>query len=180
MKEEIDFDDYMKTFTEEYEKIKDFRLQVLFLHLHIEYWINKIIAKNFHKPDLILKNIQLKSFFKKLNILESLNIIGGEQLKNMYVVNSIRNHYSHNIVHKGEIPKKVIRHIDKLYGTLWVVKGGKIPKTHIVIGSSINIILYLHHTYETIKDNKRKEKKHNVSIAFFLRKLLKQPFKGGS
>jgi len=62
---------YLKDFAKEFNQIRDFRLQVLFLHLHIEYWINEIIKKYFKKSDKILKF----TFANKLKVIEGLNLI---------------------------------------------------------------------------------------------------------
>ena len=117
MKKIKDNDKFYEGFNKECNKIKDFRLKVLFIHLHIEYLINKIIEIKFPKPDMILKDGgDLKFFSNKLKILEALGGFPDKDMcKKISLINRIRNFYSHNIVKKDDYPQEITNRIHSLF-----------------------------------------------------------------
>ncbi|MFH0870226.1 MAG: hypothetical protein V1866_04175 [archaeon] len=106
----MDFRAYYTDVVAELRKIDDIRLHVLFLHLNIEYLIDKIIEKYFKNSKVIFENEHLKSFMSKVRLLDSLGFF--EDRKTLYnriiLVNKIRNDFAHGIIKKDTIPKKTM------------------------------------------------------------------------
>ena len=156
----MNFDNYFDEFTKELNSIEDFRLQVLFLHLHLEYWINKIIEKSFVKPEEIFKNRDLRTFYNKLCIIDSLSLLHPKAIEKIKIVNEIRNHYSHNIVGKEEFPKKIIDNIQNLMKDSPVkeeINKYGVNLVHQFVIQCTGMIISLEEIYETtskITDNK--------------------------
>lgn len=145
--------EYYREFTDEFNEIRDFRLQVLFLHLHMDYWVNKIIERTFRKPEIIFKNERLRSFSSKVDLLESLGIIYNEGLlKRLRLTNEIRNYYSHNIVKKYEFPQEIQDKINEIMKTQPQGRVDserlRIHPAHQFVVSSAGVIIQLYTHYK--------------------------------
>lgn len=152
----MDFDEYFSQFSKELNQIDDFRLQVLFLHLNIEYWLNKIIKKNFKNSKVIFDNRDLRTFSNKLDLIKSLNLLhprSGNLMEKIKLINAIRNYYSHNIVGKEEFPEEIRSRITELMKSSPAKKDfnkRNISETHQFVISCVGIIQGLHTSYESV------------------------------
>ncbi|MBI5061507.1 MAG: hypothetical protein HZB67_04305 [Candidatus Aenigmarchaeota archaeon] len=138
-----------KTFMEELISIKDFRLHVLFVHLHIEFWMNNIIEIKFSHPKTIMHNKDFKTFSNKLELLYAMDVINENIYQQIKAVNRIRNHYAHNITLNKDFPSEVKKYIDELCA---LNKGDFIDKCikleHKFITASSYLVGYLNGLYE--------------------------------
>lgn len=96
-----------KAFFKELGLMKDFRILVLFVHLNIEFWMNKLIEIEISRPKIIMQNNDFKTFSNKLDLLYATDIIEDKNYQQIKLVNKIRNHYAHNIVLTEEFPEEV-------------------------------------------------------------------------
>ncbi len=143
------------TFTKELVSIRDFRLQVLFVHLNIEFWVNTIVEAKFSRPKAIMRNKDFKTFSNKLELLYSLDMIGDNIYRQIKAVNRIRNYYAHNIVLSREFPNEVKKCISDLSA---LNKGEFIDKCikleHKFIAASSYLVGYLNGLHEDLLKNK--------------------------
>lgn len=84
----------------DFKGIKDTRGLILVLHLYVEWWLNELIKKYFKNSDVILDENplnNLKSFYNKLMLLNSIGILEGDVFEDIKTVNRIRNIFAHNL-----------------------------------------------------------------------------------
>lgn len=70
------------------------RSTVLITHLYMEYLLDWILKKKISKPDKILKRA---SFYSKLELIESFQILSNEIMHELWIVNEVRNQFAHEI-----------------------------------------------------------------------------------
>lgn len=69
------------------------RSAVLITHLYTEYLLDWILRKKISKPDKILE----RSFYSKLELIESFNLLSHDLMNDLWLVNEVRNHFAHRI-----------------------------------------------------------------------------------
>jgi len=106
---------YFKWLVEELNKYNELRTLALVVHLFVEYYINEIIIKLFPKGEIIIENRALNSFSKKINILKAWDLFKSDSdlLKNINLVNEIRNKYAHNLI-ASEVDKEAAKKINDI------------------------------------------------------------------
>lgn len=109
-------DKVMRRLADELNSIKDIRLLSLVGNLYVEYYINEIITKKLKNPELIIDNINLGTFSGKFTILITLGTFTNKTnlKKSIEIINSIRNHFAHNMIFPDGIPEKVINYVKQL------------------------------------------------------------------
>ena len=85
-------------------------------HLYIEYSINELVVTKFIKPKLVIDDNNLGSFGSKVQLLEALGLFDHvpNALKNIKIIQGIRNYYAHNLVVEESTPQPVKDRITKL------------------------------------------------------------------
>lgn len=70
------------------------RSTVLITHLYIEYLLDWILRRKITKPNKIITRA---SFYSKLELIESFDILFDGLMHDLWIVNKIRNQFAHNI-----------------------------------------------------------------------------------
>jgi len=99
---------FFQSLVSELNQQKETRTLSLMIHLFAEYWINEVITVLFKNPDFVFKN----SFSNKINLLKACGVIKEKTdlLKNIWIINQIRNDYAHNLF-VDEIEKTTVDNI---------------------------------------------------------------------
>ncbi|MEW5897389.1 MAG: hypothetical protein AB1668_06865 [Nanoarchaeota archaeon] len=111
----ISEEQYFLSLVSELNDQKETRMLALMIHLFVEYWINEIINTLFKNPGIIFKDRDLNGFNKKIDLLKACGIIkeSSDLLKNIQLINQIRNDYAHNLI-VGEIEKATVDRINRI------------------------------------------------------------------
>jgi hypothetical protein len=115
------------------------RASVLITHLYLEYLMNVILEKQLAKP----KEIVEWQFWDKLKVLDSLGILPDNVIKNLEIVNRIRNMYAHRLdIETEDFENKLCQKLQEMdwYKDLHYVEGMKGRDIYIML------IIRLYHT----------------------------------
>lgn len=108
-------EELVKRLQQELESLKDIRFRSTVLLLYIEYFLNEIIISIFPKPDIILNDKELGSFDKKVEIIKALDITENPYvLKNIGIIQRIRNYYSHTLIIEDKLPNEIESRIKEM------------------------------------------------------------------
>jgi hypothetical protein len=80
------------------EEYGDVRLLILTLHLYAEASINRLIRASWPRPEKVLEHHDMRHFGAKVDILEASGVIVDvKMLKNLRLLNKMRNDVAHNL-----------------------------------------------------------------------------------
>ncbi len=117
MSEEDEMKVLFKKLDSDFELIRDLRSRVFTVHLHIEYWLEKIIDSLLPQPKYLLdEDEDLSSFSNKLRILATLGFFQEKPglCENINLINKIRNRYAHELLSPREKDGKIEAWINSL------------------------------------------------------------------
>ncbi len=111
----ISEEQFFLSLVSELNEQKETRMLALMIHLFVEYWINEIINVLFKNSDFIFKDKDLNGFSHKIDLLRACGVLkeGSDLLRNIQLINKIRNDYAHNLI-VGEIEKATIERIREI------------------------------------------------------------------
>ncbi len=112
----IENDVLMENLCDEVNDAEDIKPLSLILQLYIEYFISELIRLKFNSPKIIIDNNELGSFSNRLNILCALDIFEKKEslLRNIKIINRIRNYYAHNLIIDNSRPSEIVNRIREL------------------------------------------------------------------
>lgn len=90
-------------------------------HLYVEYFLNELIVATFKFPELIIDSNDLGTFHSKLTLLRAHGIFDKKPavLRNVELIQRIRNHYAHNLLMTNDEPEPVVSRVTELVYFDW-------------------------------------------------------------
>ena len=106
----------MERLCDEFNESEDLRNLALVAFLYLEYYINEILIFYFRHPQVIIDENEIGSFKNKLAILKALGVFDdlNAVVKNITLIQGIRNHYAHNLLETDKAPEKIVSRIKQL------------------------------------------------------------------
>lgn len=106
---------------DEFNDARNVRELALVTHLYIEYFVNELIVAKFKIPELVIDDRDLGSFKSKVNLLRAMGVFDGAShvLKNVELIQGVRNHYAHHLLVANEVPEPVVSRIKQLVYFDW-------------------------------------------------------------
>ena len=101
---------------DEFNDVHNVRELALVTHLYVEYFMNELIVAKLKSPALVIDDSELGSFKNKILLLRSMGFFEGipHVLRNMELIQRVRNHYAHNLLLTDEVPEPVASRITQL------------------------------------------------------------------
>jgi hypothetical protein len=124
---------------DEFNESKDLRNLALLALLYLEYYINEILIFYFRHPQVIIDENEVGSFKNKLAILKALGVFDelNAVVKNVTLIQGIRNHYAHNLLETDKAPEKIVSRIKQL---VYLKKDGSVGKYDTPWGEHVDPI----------------------------------------
>ena len=109
--EDIDagFEKYVLTLEAESPEVG----KLLRIHLLVEHYLDQILKKEMKKGDILTKGNRV-SVFRKINIVEAMDIFPAHIIEGLYKLNSLRNKCVHSLEYK--ISESDLDEIGELFG----------------------------------------------------------------
>lgn len=126
MKPEKNIDNFLKQFY-----VEDETSVILKVHLYIEQKVDELIGVIFPRPNYVLT----QTFAQKVNILNSMDVLGEKKFESLIVINKIRNKFSHKLGYK--LTKQDVQELRKICKT----NEANIPKELLTLNLPNNIFL---------------------------------------
>jgi len=106
---------------DEFNDARDVRELALVAHLYIEYFVNELIVAKLKSPEIVIDDRDLGSFRSKILLLRAMGVFDAAPhvLKNVELVQGVRNHYAHNLLVIDEVPEPVVSRIKQLVYFDW-------------------------------------------------------------
>jgi len=101
---------------DEFNEARNVKELALIAHLYLEYFVNELVIVIFKEPNLVIDDGELGSFKSKVTLLKALGLFGDAHhlLKNIELIQRIRNFYSHNLLITDKVPEQVADRIREL------------------------------------------------------------------
>lgn len=106
---------------DEFNDTRNMRDLALVTHLYIEYFVNELIIAKFQSPELVIDDNELGSFKNKILLLKSMGLFEGTPhvIRNIELIQRVRNHYAHNLLLTDEVPEPVASRVTQLVYFDW-------------------------------------------------------------
>src|SRR4051794_21461874 len=95
---------------EEFNNARSLRELAYIAHLFIEYYVNELTVAVLREPKLVVDDVDLGSFRNKVLLLRAMGIFENREalLRNVELIQGIRNFYAHNLLMADDAPDRVV------------------------------------------------------------------------
>ena len=109
-------DELMERLLDEFNSIEGLRFLSSVAHLYVEYFLNELICDRFRNPELIIDDRELGGFYSKLTLLRCSGVFDGKEklVRNIELLNRIRNFYAHNLMIEDDVPQLVAERVNEM------------------------------------------------------------------
>lgn len=110
-------DDFLgERMCDEFNEARNVKELALIAHLYIEYFVNELILAKLKKPEIVIDDGVLGTFKNKVLLLRAMGVFADTPhvLKNVELIQGVRNYYAHHLILTDDVPEPVISRIKQL------------------------------------------------------------------